>query len=211
MLMKLVVVLSLMLTLQLTSLQAVYKYLGNYADIASLVLLLAASTAYFAMMQPALGRRFLEPIGRGPRVVVLVLTAVIAVSLLLYPIADALKEQMRGSDRDDAIIVGVYALFSGENPYGKTTYFGNPLSPGPGLLLLYAPFVSLKLYALGAGSALGACAYLLKRLYGSWVVASLFVVLVASSLLFWQELAVGSDLIFVGSCYLGSRLIRSTI
>ena len=65
MLMKLVVVLSLMLTLQLTSLQAVYKYLGNYADIASLVLLLAASTAYFAMMQPALGRRFLEPIGRG--------------------------------------------------------------------------------------------------------------------------------------------------
>jgi hypothetical protein len=207
MLMKLVVVLSLMLTLQLTSLQAVYKYLGNYADIASLVLLLAASTAYFAMMQPALGRRFLEPIGRGPRVVVLVLTAVIAVSLLLYPIADALKEQMRGSDRDDAIIVGVYALFSGENPYGKTTYFGNPLSPGPGLLLLYAPFVSLKLYALGAGSALGACAYLLKRLYGSWVVASLFVVLVASSLLFWQELAVGSDLIFVGSCYLAIVLL----
>ena len=50
MLMKLVVVLSLMLTLQLTSLQAVYKYLGNYADIASLVLLLAASTAYFAMI-----------------------------------------------------------------------------------------------------------------------------------------------------------------
>ena len=207
MLTRVVVVSSLMLTLQFPSLRALYKYLGDYADFAAFAALLATAAAYAAIMHPALGRRFLEPIGRGPWVAALVLAAVVLVSLLVYPIADALKEQMRGSDVDDGVIVSVQALFNGENPYSKTTYYGNPIFTGPGLILLYAPFVSVNLYALGAGAALGTCAFLLKRAYGSWVVASLFVALAASSLLFWELVAVGSDLIFVGSCFLAMLLL----
>lgn len=207
MLMKVVVVSSLMLTLQLTSLNALYKFLGDYAGVSALVMLLAAAAVYSAMMHPVLGRRYVEPICRGPWVAAVVIAAIVLVSLLLYPVADALKEHMGGSDRDDAVIVGVRALFDGEYPYGKTTYFGSWLSPGPGLLLLYAPFVGLDLYALGAGASLATCAFLLKRQHDSWVVASLFLLLAASSLLFWQELATGSDLIFVGSCFLGILLV----
>ena len=116
MLTRVAVVSSLMLTLQFPALRAMYKYLGDFA---ALALLLAAAAAYIAITHPALGRRFLEPIGRGPWVVALVFTAVVLVSLLLYPIADALKEQMRGSDTDDGVILGVRALFNGENPYTK--------------------------------------------------------------------------------------------
>jgi hypothetical protein len=73
------------------------------------------------------------------------------VSLLiwfLYPIADGLKSQMRGSDQDDCVIIGVKQLVSLLHPYEKTSYLGNPCSTGLGIILLYSPFVLFNIYCL---------------------------------------------------------------
>jgi hypothetical protein len=48
-----------------------------------------------------------------------------------------------GSDRADALNVGVRLLLHGAYPYHAHTYLGNPITPMPGALLLAAPFYLL--------------------------------------------------------------------
>jgi hypothetical protein len=61
----------------------------------------------------------------------------------IYPIADSGSYGGIGSDRDDAINIGVYSILSGQYPYYSETYLGNPLSPLPGSFFIGAPFVIL--------------------------------------------------------------------
>lgn len=61
----------------------------------------------------------------------------------IYPIADSGAYGGIGSDRDDAINIGVSNILSGQYPYYSETYLGNPLSPLPGSFLMGAPFVIL--------------------------------------------------------------------
>ena len=66
---------------------------------------------------------------------------------VIYPIANAPAPQ-RGSDNDDAIVLGVQALMQGRNPYQERTYLGNPVNSMLGGFLLAAPFVWLDNGAL---------------------------------------------------------------
>ncbi|MCS6817898.1 MAG: hypothetical protein NZ746_11035 [Blastocatellia bacterium] len=62
--------------------------------------------------------------------------------LVLYPLADS-GIIGGGSDRDDALNLGVGELLHGRCPYHVTTYLGNPIAPLPGGLFLSLPFVLL--------------------------------------------------------------------
>ena len=122
------------------------------------------------------------------------------VSLLiwfLYPIADGLKSQMRGSDQDDCVIIGVKQLASLLHPYVKTSYLGNPCSTGLGIILLYFPFVLFNIYFLASISLAYLCVYVIGRFKGTYT-ASVFLILQFSSLFSMELLVVGSDLIFLG-------------
>ena len=123
------------------------------------------------------------------------------VSLLiwfLYPIADGLKSQMRGSDQDDCVIIGVKQLVSLLHPYDKTSYLGNPCSTGLGIILLYSPFVLFNIYCLASIFLAYLCTYVIRGNSRNVYVASVFTILQFSSLFSMELLIVGSDLIFVG-------------
>ncbi|WP_439815247.1 hypothetical protein [Zavarzinia sp. CC-PAN008] len=120
------------------------------------------------------------------------------VALVLYPVADALKLQGRGSDQDDCVIAGVERLLRGLPPYGERTYLDNPCSPLPGMFALYAPFVMLNLYALGAVTALAAVAATLRARTGDWQVPGVFLLLLLSSAANWELMIAGTDLILLG-------------
>ncbi len=62
--------------------------------------------------------------------------------LALYPLADS-GIVGGGSDRDDALNLGVRELLQGRCPYHVRTYLGNPIAPLPGGLLFSLPFVLL--------------------------------------------------------------------
>ena len=115
---------------------------------------------------------------------------------LVYPLADGLRAEMRGSDQDDAILICGRALLEGTYPYGQETYLGNPPSPGPGVLALFLPSLLAGWYPLTTvlGLAL-ALAWIRKRL-GPAVLVS-FCLILATSLLYWDLLAVGSDLVVI--------------
>lgn len=62
---------------------------------------------------------------------------------IIYPMANTGSYGGIGSDRDDALNIGVKHLLSFEYPYYAKTYLNNPLTPLPGSLILAAPFVVL--------------------------------------------------------------------
>lgn len=76
-------------------------------------------------------------------VYLLVFALIVLIFFVVYPIANSGAYGGIGSDRDDAINIGVSRLINGKYPYYATTYLGNPLSPLPGAFLLASPFVIL--------------------------------------------------------------------
>ena len=73
---------------------------------------------------------------------VVTVMALIGAFVVVYPIADS-GIVGGGSDRDEALNIGVTELLHGRYPYHRHTVEGNPLSPLPGSLLLAIPFVLL--------------------------------------------------------------------
>lgn len=73
----------------------------------------------------------------------LMFVLVCLIFFVVYPIANSGAYGGIGSDRDDAINIGVSSLITGKYPYYAKTYLGNPLSPLPGAFLLASPFVIL--------------------------------------------------------------------
>ena len=84
-----------------------------------------------------------------------VVTLVIA--FLVYPRADALRQVLRGSDQDDAVIAVAMGLARGEYPFATLTYLGNPVSAGPLWGLAHFPFAATGTYILAPVLALAAC------------------------------------------------------
>jgi len=125
---------------------------------------------------------------------VLLLVAVAVAVATVYPHADALKHLGRGSDQDDAIIGCVQALLQGRAPYPARTYLGLPVSAGPGALVVHLPFVLAGVYPVAGVAAVVGATLALHRISQGWLAANVFLGLLASSLLFWQQLVVGSDL-----------------
>lgn len=120
------------------------------------------------------------------------------VSFYWYPILDARKVLLLGSDQDDAIVLVVKALFSGDSPYAVRTYLGNSPSPGPGIVLLLSPFVFLNIYALITPVFVAILGFMVYRKTKSTATVGVLLLLLASSPAFWKLMTNGSDLIVVG-------------
>jgi hypothetical protein len=117
---------------------------------------------------------------------------------LVYPIADGLKGSGRGSDADNALIDAATAMLASGAPYSVTTYLGNPLSPGPGWVMLTLPLslggglpLLTPLSALMFGSAM-------RRQGATWGEVNLLLLALMSSLAWWEMAVVGLDLLSLG-------------
>ena len=135
----------------------------------------------------------------NPFAITFIILAILVCTWYVYPIADGLKNVMHGTDQDDCIIMGATKLANLVHPYMEKTYHGNPCSPGPGILILYMPFVLTNTYPLGgvfAIIAVGLCLYLQSRKLDD---VGIFLALLFSCLLISEMLAVGGDLVLLGS------------
>jgi hypothetical protein len=203
-----VLVLGLFLLLVVPSWRAIYRYLPFLKLAAALVYSLAVCALYSAILL------FKEktvrwPILNSSFVTIVLLVLIFSIVIFVYPQADALKSEMRGSDQDDAVIVSTQALFKGNSPYLARTYYGNIPSAGPGELLLYAPFVYLGIYQFGLPIILVVVAIMLRLSFSSWVAPNIFLLLLSSAVVFWELAAIGNDLFFVGAIILLSALLVS--
>jgi hypothetical protein len=128
----------------------------------------------------------------------LVLIFVVTIIWFVYPIADGLKLQMRGSDQDDCVIIGANLLLSFNHPYTQNSYYGNPCSPGVGMLVLYLPIVFFNLYEFGSVISGAAALIIVQRYTLSIFKTAFFTTLVFIGLFQLEMLVVGSDLFVIG-------------
>lgn len=194
---------ALFLNLQVPALRVLYRHTPD-ALVPLIPVMLAALLACTALLlEPRVARwadrRFFLWWG------LVLITAATAVG---YPLADGLKAVGQGSDQDDAIIVAATHLAAGDFPYSATTYLDRSLSPGPGWILLWLPLVLLGIPWLITPVTLGLVALTLERTRGR-ASASRFLLLLASSVAFWRQLATGSDLLAIGCLVLITAEVAS--
>lgn len=189
------IILLLFLSLQIPSIRVLFKYVpNNYHFIIAFYFLLSISF-YYLIVNTSITQK---PFFTYPFLAILLMLLIIGINYYLYPVADSLKYLMKGSDQDDAIIVVVKALFSGNSPYAVKTYFQNPPSPGPGLVLIMAPFVMLNAYFLATPFFLLLLSFIIYRLYKNYIAVNLLFLLVISAPAFWELMINGSDLLIIG-------------
>lgn len=177
------------LALQLPALRALTKYFPS-PELTVPLFLLFALCGTVLVIRPPWG---LTKILGKPWPALVVLAAFTVWTVAIYPYADGLKLQGRGSDADDALILASQALLKFQSPYDQETYLGNLIAPGPGWALLAAPFSVSGLYSLFFPSTLALAFWCLRSCGTDWPTLNRFAVLLASSLLVWELAAVGSD------------------
>lgn len=177
-----------------SNLRVIYKYFPAPVVIALLLFVIYLAVIYFTCVR----KSFINCWVSNPIFISVVLIITFTVIIFAYPIADGLKAQMRGSDQDDCVILGAQRLIQGLFPYSVRSYYGNPCSPGPGMLILYLPFVYFHVYVGGAFAILLTALACLRRQSYSWLKPGYFLFFLSMSLLWWELQVVGSDLISLG-------------
>ena len=180
------------------SLRPIAKYLPSSIFFIVLPVYCIAVVCFNATFFRALQSRKIPGFFHSKVLFGLLLAIITIANFFMYPIADNLKKNMRGSDQDDAIIQTGQTLLSGHNPYHAHLYTGFPISPGPGIVLLSIPFAAYNRYFLLTPCALLIMGLLLARTTGSFLFASAFLALMGSSIAFWEIMVVGSDMIAIG-------------
>ena len=139
---------------------------------------------------PALrARRLLAP---------LVLLGVVIASLFIYPKMAQLQKTGRGSDQPDCIIVAAKGIAATEWPYDKAKMWsGDPMSCGPGWVLLQTPATILAGYRWNL-LILWLAAFLILRQRLSYKVVAGFFTLLGLAVVTWVAASDGTDFLPFG-------------
>jgi hypothetical protein len=182
--------------LQLPSLRVIYKLSpANYIITIPIFLVLACTYYHFILTS---NYKLYLKASKSLVITLLILALIAIVNYYVYPIIDARKNFMRGSDQDDAIIAVANALISEISPYAVNTYLNPGAAVGPGLMLLLLPFIFVKAYFLVTPAFVGLLIYFIFRATKSIKTINLFLLLLISSPAFWELMTNGSDLIVFG-------------
>jgi len=121
-----------------------------------------------------------------------------AVSFFIYPVADARKLSGMGSTGDDAVIEPAKTLLECGRLYDTVLYDGAPVSPGPGWIILNAPFALLHIYWL-MNTVYIIAAIIISRYYlEKCLPGNIVLVFLSVTLIFWELLVTGHDMFAMG-------------
>lgn len=186
-----------MWSLQVPSLRAFVKYLPESLHVLIPLYLAAAFFVYAWIVRTNKLRRAFDS-----RALMLGLIAMhVALNLFIYPQADALKYQGRGSPQDDALIVGGERLVEGLNPFEGETFKKEWVSAGPAWIVLALPFTLTGMFALFTPFWVALTAFIIERLHTRRA-ALLFLILCFSSPVVWELSVTGSDMVAMGCAFL---------
>ncbi|MBU1637284.1 hypothetical protein KKC97_06410 [bacterium] len=185
------------ISLQLPSLRALFKYLGEINGLLIPAYLIVALFFTSLLLNSKAFRHKLDRASTPPLFVILLLI-VLAVNLWLYPIADARSEQGGGSNQDHSLIITGQRLWHGENPYKGDEWPHESAAAGPGWIILASPLAASGLYVLLNPLIIALTASLLVYIRRSIFAGVVFLLLLMSSLAFWELTVVGSDMISIG-------------
>jgi hypothetical protein len=128
----------------------------------------------------------------------LVIVAILAASLFVFPRMEALHSTGRGTDQPDCVIVAARHVMSGTWPYHRTEMWsGNPMSCGPGWVAMQSPSIALAGYSGNLILFWAICLGLLALSIG-WSATAALLSLLCLSPAFWLAACNGSDFLTFG-------------
>ncbi len=194
------------ISLQLPALRAVFKYLAEIHWLLVPVYLLATLLFTSLLLHSLPVRRKLEQTSSLATFTGLILIILVA-NLWLYPIADARSEQGKGSDQDHSLIIAGERLYQGNNPYKGEHWPHESAAAGPGWIILASPLAATGQYVFLNPLIIALTACLLAFVRRSFFAGVIFLLLMMSSLAFWELTVVGSDMISIGCLMLIATII----
>lgn len=112
----------------------------------------------------------------------------------IYPMVDARKKSGKyGSTADDAVIVAVETLKGSGKLYDATLVTKEPISPGPGWLLMNSGFVLSDCYFLLNPFYLCIALFLISKYYKTYITNS-FLFILMMALIYWELFFNGHDI-----------------
>jgi hypothetical protein len=192
--------------LQLPSLRALVKYALEIHWLLIPLYLIGTFLFIALLLNGGVLRKHLQHVSSLATFSGLLLLILVA-NLWLYPIADAREEQGKGSDQDDALIITGERLWLGNNPYVGEHWPYLSAAAGPGWVLLASPLAANGLYVLLNPLILALTAGLIVYLRRSYFAGVIFLLLLMSSLAFWELTVVGSDMISIGCLILLATIV----
>ena len=187
----------LFLLLFLPSLRAIFKYLPNPIIISVLFGSFLLVFYYIILSNKGINH-LLNKSTTLKWVVSTAIVLIIVINFIVYPIADARKTIGKGSVSDDAIIEPVKQFISNGKLYDVLLYSKVPISPGPGWILLNTPFVIFNCYYLFTPFYIVVSIIVYLLLYRKKASPVIMISLLFSSLIFWDLMVTGHDLIAIG-------------
>lgn len=188
----------LLFFLVVPSFRAIFKY--SPYQIATLICYVVICAIFYYLLSESENRQkiFVEKI-LGFKWLSYILILLFTITMwTIYPIADARKNIGAGSTADDAIIEASLTLLQDAKLYSATTYDGAPISPGPGWILLNSPFVLFDIYWLFPAFHILSAVIVTQFLSGTYRESNLALLILPTSLIFWELLVTGHDLIPLG-------------
>ncbi|MCL4305297.1 hypothetical protein KJZ99_05240 [bacterium] len=187
----------LLWSLQVPSLRALLKYLPESLHVLIPLYFVAAFAVYAWLVRTKSFRRLFNS-----RVLFVSLIALhVILNMTVYPYADALKFEGRGSPQDDALVVGGERLVQGLNPYEGETFKQEWVSAGPGWIVLSLPFVFAQAMELLSPVWVAVTAGCIALWFGLRL-GTLFLILCFSAPVFWELSVTGSDMLAMGCAFL---------
>jgi hypothetical protein len=177
--------------LQVPALKDIFKYLP-YPVICSAVIFTVSAVLYYGLLYSAIGRPILQSKWYTAALLLLIGLA----GAVVYPKANALGAVGGGSIADDAFIEPIKSLLHGHGLYDVD--IGKPVSPGPGWILLNAPFAFRVSIYLLTPAYLSIAALVCRHYSGGYLNVNRMLTVLMSSLLFWDLSVTGYDHIAVG-------------
>ena len=184
-------------SLQLPALRALFKYLTEIHWLLVPAYLVATLLFTAQLLHGKSFRRKLERTSTLATFTGLLLLILVA-NLWLYPIADARKEAGAGSNQDHSLIITGERLWQGNNPYKGEQWPHESAAAGPGWVIIASPLTANGLFILLNPLIIALTASVLVYVRRSFFAGVTFLLLMMSSLAFWELTVVGSDMISVG-------------
>jgi len=184
------------------SLRSVFKYLPCPVAV-SPFLLGGGFFFYLTILHFAKDRRRFEfwPFRRAMILCLGILVAITVASGVIYPMADARRDADGGSTADDAMILAGQSFCTSGAMYAKMVPPKIPISTGPGWVLLNLPFANSTWYWLLSPCYIVLAVFAFSQAMHSARPTAFALCLLISSLLFWELLTTGHDLVAIGFAF----------
>jgi hypothetical protein len=194
------------------SLRAIFKY-APFPEVVAVLMLIVGFLGYyhFFWYSKKEHRIIVAVLSRPILFSSIICIAILSASYFIYPIADARRNSGGGSTADDALLLAARSFFHNGAMYANAVDGNIPISTGPGWVLLNSVFANSMCYSFMLPLYIALLTGLISVMSKQPRQGLIFLGLMTTSLLFWELMVTGHDIVAIGCAFTMVTIATSTL